>query len=574
MAGNPHCEWEGNPLPASALPVPAINAGSVTVTPASGGLTRGTVVLLHGLGQTLDAWASTSQFSNLAAALQADGWQTVAIPYPADLLASPVGSQQQTGLNTDFAGDPLSPPGTRYVRRFLAEWDHVKAYLVSLNGAYWPTWCVGFSLGGWSALQLFINRQADFVGMASLCPVTQMSYVYNPISATPVAGSFAALFSGSVALDAGGDVPITALNGIKKPVWLGWGEGVEVCVINGWKTNTTAGTAGEAFDGITEVVYQSTATGGFLGGPNAPHLNAVPKLSVTHVPVLSFPWELGDGQGLTLYHASGPLSDTVVVSGDQTVATIAAQGYINVVRQALTGGPLGPSAGVVASATGTTPTTLVPFTATMPRTLLNNEQILLWHNASRNQLVTVNGDQSPSTISGAGHIVVNTYTPNTNFNSPDYVIIDSGYTTADIVIGDYGPNVGFGFAPEATVVDTNNWTGQPFLMQSAGTGPIVFGQTQFIPPAVTLARAYAGDGTVQLWTSGDTFVGWARTRKLAATASANLGAGGHVTTAAGVDDSTNPTGYVNQGHTMTAGNVTDITNWVTAKLDTLYARTY
>ena len=582
MAGNPHCVPEGLPLPAGALPVPAINVNTVTITNPPSGLRRGTVVLLHGLGQTYTAWATTGEFAALATALQADGWQTIAIPYPADTSNAATSNAQNAALNTDFAGDPNSVPGTRYLNRFLAEWDHIKAYLVSVNGAYWPTWVVGFSLGGWSALQLFINRQADFVGMAALCPVTQMSYVYNPLSAayTP---TFAALVPSNVAAAAGGDVPITALNGITKPVWLGWGEGVEVTTITGWKGIGTAATAGETFDGVTET-YDIPS---FLGGPNCPTLVAAgaqpggaPKLAPDKIYVSGWPWEMADFANIQLYH-SGGVNDAVQVAGDQTAAAIAAAGYISVYRAQLSN--FGAASGFVSADVGVSPRTTVPVSSYTGPDLVNGDEFMVYAEAAAHpfQWVTVSGNQNAATIVSNGFITVNSWTPTRHFGPADGGFADtirvvSSYASGDLVVPDIGQAVGTPFAgtPECTIVDTTNWTGQPFpALQAGGAGIISYGSSAAIPAAATILRPYAVSGC-QIWVGGDLFVGWARAKKLAQTAAANLGAGGSITTAGGVLNSTTATGYVNQNHVMTAGNVSDMTAWVTAQLDSVYAKVY
>jgi pimeloyl-ACP methyl ester carboxylesterase len=544
-----HCAPEGLPIPTSANPVPGINAGTTTLTNPAG-KKRGTVVLLHGLGQTQLAWSMTAPFSTLAAALVADGWQTLAIPYPADASSLPP-PPQNAALNGDFAGDPLTPIGTRYLDRFLAEWDHVKLYLESVNGSLLPTWVLGFSLGGWSALQLLINRGSDLVAMCAMAPVTQMSYVYDPL-ASAIDPTFAALYSAGAALVAAGDVAPSSLNGLGVPIWLGYGTGVEVTSITGWRASGAAGSPGEPFDGVSDKIITPV----FLGGPNVPNLSGVPKLSPTRLPVAAVPWALVNGQDVALYHSAGVLDADFVVNGDQSLALVAANGYVLVVRQQCQN--TGPSAGVINEPTGVAPITFVPLVSYTGPDLDDGDQVMCFHTSIRTQVVTAAGNQTAAAINLAAGITVDVFTPNTSFNAPDYVIAQSGYTTADLLVPDFTGSDSFG---GAAIVDTTTATGQPINLQAGEQ--VAFNNPDFIPAALTIARAYPAAGC-QLFTTGDQFVGWARTQALAATAAANLAAGGSV--------ANHP--YPGQNHVLTAGNIADITAWVTATLDPAYPKVF
>ena len=560
-----HCRPEGLPLPSGALDVIDINDSTVAyLKQTTGGATRGQVLLLHGLGQQYTAWADGTNwpvFLDMATWLRGQGWDTLAMPYPADLF-----SDQETAINSDFAGDPLL--GLRYTNRLMAMWDHIKAYLIKKNnGRFLPTWCMGFSLGGWMTLQLLRLRPNDFVGGAAHCPLTEWSYLYNPlVDATH--GGLACLTAGNVALSSGADIPLTALNGTTKKVWLGWGEGTEVAPILGWRSAGTSATAGGTLGGSDELIIDTGA--GWVGGPNAQKLSTkltIPKghlsstvptaTATTLLPVTTLPTDatgtqvcLVDGDTLNLYHVANGNTGFCYVSGNQTQTDVTANGGIIITSHKF--GTAFNSSDWVTYPQCRIPVSTLPWEVSE---YLNPSYLALYSPSTSNVLVLVspqgsynNTGQSPGQIQAAGYVTVDRYP--TSYG-------DYEYTTSDYLVPDFGDNSEVGM-----IVDTVNFTGQNIRMSN--TNPATLFGAFILTSGEPIYRNYAADGSVVLCAQGDSFVGWSHTKKIASNAAASLGAGGSIS----------QHGYLYQDHLLQSYQTADIKSWVTATLNPVYTAKY
>lgn len=184
------------------LDPPAFPGGTPVNYPA--GKLRGLVVLLHGI----DDFAPTppnqpfgDDWADLSTKLLADNWATIYPQQCGDL----VGQENQTdAMLADIGADP-SGTAAHWGAIVLAWWDHVRDWADYHYGPRFPLVPIGFSNGGWTALEIAVHRPETMVGWIAHHPAIS----WNTIFDTTIMGSI--------------DIASTALNTCTVPGLLSWG---------------------------------------------------------------------------------------------------------------------------------------------------------------------------------------------------------------------------------------------------------------------------------------------------------------------------------------------------------------
>lgn len=211
MPNPTHCLPAGV-LGASQLDVYNISS-SVIATQTPAGSKRGVVVLLPGLGNSIQPLPpvinNTGGFLpirilDLANALTADGWVFLYVNAP----ETAYGGISAVGLFNAIQADPGF--GSQYLATCLAMWDHYVLYCQATYGAGIPIVPVGVSMGGWWALQIAANRYMTVPAAGAHIYVTIMSHISFP----PV--NFGTLNT------TGMDAKNTIVNTFPKPLMLSW----------------------------------------------------------------------------------------------------------------------------------------------------------------------------------------------------------------------------------------------------------------------------------------------------------------------------------------------------------------
>lgn len=213
---NTHCLPSGS-LGTAELPVPAVNAGTMTTVAASG-TRKGVAVLMHGLQTTIVATPMPVpnlggifpvKFGDLAAALTADGWECLYITYAEDFAAG----NPSLAVQSDIVADAAH--GARYLAQALRWWDHVVAYIKATYGASTPIVPAGLSWGGWHSLVIAANRETTIKAYCSHVAPIILSQA-SPVFTNPA--DFSAVNT------TGFDFATTGLNAVRVPGLVGWAD--------------------------------------------------------------------------------------------------------------------------------------------------------------------------------------------------------------------------------------------------------------------------------------------------------------------------------------------------------------
>ena len=263
-----HCMPNGF-LGTSEVPVPNISGATITTyNPPTGTLRRGVVVFFHGLitgpfqnpvpplgsaaggaafllGDGYTAFGSVMA-DTLCRNLAYDGWVVLAVPAPEDNFVSIPASGVYNDINNDTGH------GSRYLACVLHTWDHIYQYIQQTYGN-WPVIVAGSSMGGWTALQVAINRTSQIVGYMANDVVTMFENV-NPAYVPSVA-----FYNTNCS---GLDLGDTALNAVTIPGIVGYGTVDSAAPYGGDSVAATmnGGTTGIAAASLTGM----TVSGGSL----------------------------------------------------------------------------------------------------------------------------------------------------------------------------------------------------------------------------------------------------------------------------------------------------------------------
>lgn len=214
MPVSTHCLPNGA-LAAHELPVPNISYGSVWSSIPTG-LKRGVVVFMHGMAMrelpvippvVADVGGIfPSYIGSFAFSLVTDGWVVIQPCYPEDLQPGyPV-----QAIYDDVAND--TGKGARHLATTLRWWDHILEY-VHRRWGNWPVVPFGFSWGGWHAMQVAKQRQADILAYGAHIPVVTLSALSSAWS-SPV--DFTATDTSGL------DIGAHGLDAVTKPGMIGW----------------------------------------------------------------------------------------------------------------------------------------------------------------------------------------------------------------------------------------------------------------------------------------------------------------------------------------------------------------
>ena len=228
------------------MPVASLTNKTTVLTPASG-LRRGVVVFIHGLGGgtppaipipivDIPTGILPQYMLTLANSLTADGWVVIQPPYSDDfhVVSNPQGVYND--VNSD-AGH-----GSQYLTQTLHWWDHVIAYIKATYGN-WPVTMIGWSWGGWHALQIAANRMSTLTAYVVHHPVTILSNLavnYPPDFRTGI---------NTTGLDAGAHI----LDAVTIPGNIGWGTTDGVVGYN------LLGTGGTPVSNTTDIYNNAVA---------------------------------------------------------------------------------------------------------------------------------------------------------------------------------------------------------------------------------------------------------------------------------------------------------------------------
>lgn len=218
------------------------DSAAYIVMPATTTFKRGRVYFFLGLqqGPAIDALqpledGQVSFFftynGTMAQLLNADGWEVVLLPDPADFIdPGPVVSNQWNNalVNPDMRDDPNH--GSRYVQTILKSFDTSIAR-VNADRGWLPSLCGGASWGAFTSAQIAVNRAilgdgTPLIGFfGSVCPVV-LGNVVNIAGPPPI---FPFITSGADLGTLSGD-PITGtwtstfLNGVRVPAHFAFGS--------------------------------------------------------------------------------------------------------------------------------------------------------------------------------------------------------------------------------------------------------------------------------------------------------------------------------------------------------------
>jgi len=244
-----HCLPSGSAA-ASQIQVPGINIGSVI---AQTGTLKGVLVYLHGMQAGAGAGFPEELYNTdvllpnwnllLCQTIAATGWYVIAPSEPGDGYA--VGGQN-VALYDDIGAD--SGHGTRLVGTTLEWWDHMVLFIQRTISASVPIVPVGFSWGGWNALQIAIGRTSTIAGYVAHHPAS----IVSDLNPAWVLETFSDITT------TGADVTSSALNGVTSvPGLLGWGSVDEVVGPSPWTADT-----------LTPAIYSAAHGAGAPVTPN------------------------------------------------------------------------------------------------------------------------------------------------------------------------------------------------------------------------------------------------------------------------------------------------------------------
>ena len=280
-----HCRPTGT-LGVGQLPVPGVPGLGTVQDP--GAPRRGVAIWLHGLlttpnpgllGYPTDLISFIPVYAGtLVAGLLADGWVVLSPSFPEDSYS---GGAPSVGVKNDLENDPAGTTnaGTRYLNTNLLWWDHIKLWRdATYPGA--PLFPIGFSHGGWNALQLASLRENDIIASLAHCPATiwsnsSLAFVGTTLDTT---------------LTRGMDLMPHALDHTTVPTMVSYGTNDFAA---GWAGNTTV-TPGS--DGVDVATFTGSGT-----------LNVGTTFGMTSGPLL----QVQTSNGFATVNFTGSTSNTV-----------------------------------------------------------------------------------------------------------------------------------------------------------------------------------------------------------------------------------------------------------------------
>lgn len=172
-----HCNPTGTALSSTSIPVPNVNASTVTIMDPGVGNRRGIIVFFRPTSPEPSTYPITPPplpgaaygQDTIAFATQvvADGWVFVYPACPDDFLPQ-YGSVNLLADYVDVKNDPGH--GTFAVQTFCHWWDHLVIYLSRLyNNNNLPIITHGFSLGAHKSMLIAGNRSSTLIGAAAHC---------------------------------------------------------------------------------------------------------------------------------------------------------------------------------------------------------------------------------------------------------------------------------------------------------------------------------------------------------------------------------------------------------------------
>lgn len=204
---NTHCLPTGS-LGTNELPVPPIPGLNTINTPGALGsnLIRGIVIICHGLND------NNNTFPDIPLAfltsLVADGWITYNTLFQEDLTNL---NDPSTAVFNDVNSD--TGHGSRYLTSWLHTWDHIVIWVHQTYAVNLPIVVLGFSWGGWHALQIAANKQSTIISYVAHCP---LQFLTNAATSATPGSNWTTLTS------TGADISNTGLNGVSIPGIVGW----------------------------------------------------------------------------------------------------------------------------------------------------------------------------------------------------------------------------------------------------------------------------------------------------------------------------------------------------------------